>query len=172
MFRLQWGCGAAHHFEEFPNDSIVGGLPITVKWEGGEQVVDEVCQFVHSIGVYTQSEQQDHKMGYADETKMLQLARIRDGRAKRLSYFFRQGLVEFINGQVGIVEINDNGEESLNPAISRIRRGDKAARARVEGLKISGSISTAWRRVRRNKMNFYWHVVQAVVHGDARKPSC
>ena len=41
-----WSCGSAQHYDEFPNECIVGGLPVTIKWEGGDQVVDDGRQFI------------------------------------------------------------------------------------------------------------------------------
>ena len=112
---VTWSCGSAQHFQEFPNESVVAGLPVSVDWEGATQAVveGEECQYIHAIGVYSIE-------------LSCQIARIRDGRAKRLSKFVREGVVKFCDGQV-----HQSG-------VSRIRHGDLAGR--IEGFKISGKV--------------------------------
>ena len=55
---IEWSCGSGHHFSQVPPESIVPGLPLIVRWEGGSQVIDEGRQFIHSIGVYVQQHEE------------------------------------------------------------------------------------------------------------------
>ena len=51
---VKWSAGSAHWFENLPDDCIIPGLPVIIKWEGADQVIDDGCQYVNSIGVYAQ----------------------------------------------------------------------------------------------------------------------
>ena len=49
---VTWSIGSSHWFDQFPDELISAGLHVSVRWEGGDQVIEDGAQYVHSIGVY------------------------------------------------------------------------------------------------------------------------
>ena len=149
---FKWSCGSGHHFSHAEPGSVRAGERVDVAWEGGSQVIDEGRQFVHAIGVYLQPRDEgvvpdlDGHESSKDEdgapkngdgepnegnppspSHGPQIGRIRDGRARRLSRFLRDGVLTLRNCELGDpVKITKSGPNA----------------GRVEGFAIVGEAST------------------------------